>query len=295
MSDVSVERNSWKQASPSLTATTAMAGIRLGAGALSAMAPNLAARWLERLFVTPPRHATPAREAIWMEGSREAWIAFDEDRKMPVYSWGEGPTVLLVHGFSGRGSQMGAFVRPLLAQGCRVVIFDFVAHGRAGGRQTSLPEMAEALAVVARHLGPLHGIVAHSIGSAATAIALSRGIDVHRVVCVSPPDDPEAYLFRLADSLGFSSRVTGRTKRRLETRFGLRFEKARGADLVPLLTQQALIVHDCGDRVVPMAEGKLLHNRWAGSQFHQTRDLGHSRILRDASVVARSVEFLSKR
>jgi pimeloyl-ACP methyl ester carboxylesterase len=201
---------------------------------------------------------------------------------------------LLVHGFAGRASQMGAFVRPLLEQGFGVVAFDFVAHGAAGGRQTLLPEMADALEVVARHLGPIHGIVAHSLGASAVSLAISRGLNVQRLAYISPPDDPEAYLFRMALKLGFSTRVAGRAKQRLENRFGLSFDKARGAELVQDFQKPALILHDCGDSVVPIEEGALLHRHWEGSQLYRTRDLGHNRILRDEGVIARAVDFVTE-
>jgi hypothetical protein len=48
-------------------------------------------------------------------------VRFDHARRLPVYSWGSGPTILLAHGWSGRGSQLGAFVEPLVEQGFRLV------------------------------------------------------------------------------------------------------------------------------------------------------------------------------
>jgi len=33
--------------------------------------------------------------------------------------WGKGPTVMLVHGWSGRGAQLGELVEPLVAAGDR--------------------------------------------------------------------------------------------------------------------------------------------------------------------------------
>ena len=46
-----------------------------------------------------------------------------------VQRWGQGPLVLLVHGWNGRGSQLGSFVEPLLEGGFQVVTFDAPGHG----------------------------------------------------------------------------------------------------------------------------------------------------------------------
>ena len=44
-----------------------------------------------------------------------------------MYSWGSGPTVLLVHGWEGRGSQLSAFAPALVKAGFRVVAVDMPA------------------------------------------------------------------------------------------------------------------------------------------------------------------------
>lgn len=49
-----------------------------------------------------------------------------------TYAWGEGPAVLLVHGWSSHTGCMAGFVDPLLERGFRVVAFDAPAHGRIG-------------------------------------------------------------------------------------------------------------------------------------------------------------------
>src|SRR5262245_55732801 len=44
-------------------------------------------------------------------------------------AWGSGPTVYLMHGWGGRGSQFGAMVLPLVGAGRRVVMYDAASHG----------------------------------------------------------------------------------------------------------------------------------------------------------------------
>lgn len=261
---------------------------------LSSLAPGLAARLFERLFSTPLRHAAPQREAAWMAAATRSSIPFDESRSLATYSWGEGPTVLLVHGWAGRAGQLAVYAQPLAARGFKVVAFDAPAHGQSPGKRTALPEFATAVQRMAAELGPLFAVVGHSLGTAATTVALSRGVTAERLVYISPPDRPGLYLRRAARWIGFSDAVTEATQRRLERRFDVAFSDADGPALAPKLGQPLLIVHDHEDREVPFEEGRALADAWPNSRLLETQGLGHRRIIRDEGVVRAATEFIAE-
>jgi hypothetical protein len=53
-----------------------------------------------------------------------------------------------------------------------------------------------------------------------------------------------------------------------------------------------LVLHDEGDREVPLEAGRELAAAWPGACFETTQGLGHTRILSDEAVVERAVRFL---
>src|SRR5688572_13678689 len=122
--------------------------LRLAGAGLSSVTPAHAARLAARLFLTPPRPKRPTHEAAVLSAAREDAVEVG-GRRVRTWTWGDGPTVLLVHGWGGRGSQLAAFVEPLLAHGLSVTAFDAPAHGDSDGRQATLPEMIAALRAVA--------------------------------------------------------------------------------------------------------------------------------------------------
>lgn len=266
--------------------------VRGAARGMSAVSPALAAICLEQAFLTPRRYKIRERERPWMEGAAVSRIRFDGRRWMPVYGWGAGPVVLLVHGFAGRASQMGGFVAPLVAQGYRVVSFDAPAHGAADGRKSSIPEAVQAVERMAAHLGPLAAVVAHSAGAAACIVALSRGLACGRAVLVAPNEDLVGFQRRLARHLGMTERVAALTRARIEARYGMGFAALRGAPLAAGLRLPGLIVHDREDARVPFDDGERIARAWPGAELVATRGLGHARILSDAEVVARAVRFI---
>jgi hypothetical protein len=112
--------------------------LRFGMGLTGRLAPELAARIAARMFVTPRRHQRPPREReVLAWGQR-----IEEAGGLVGWTWGEGPPVLLMHGWEGRAAQLGAFVGPLVAAGLKVVGYDAPAHGESAGKTATLIECA---------------------------------------------------------------------------------------------------------------------------------------------------------
>jgi pimeloyl-ACP methyl ester carboxylesterase len=255
---------------------------------------ELTGRWVNHLWFRTQRFPEPAREQEWL-ASAERLTLTHGGRPLAVYRWGAGPTVLLVHGWHGRGTQLGAFVAPLVAAGFRVVAFDAPAHGRTPGRATNLPEVSEALSQVAAAFPPLHGVIAHSFGAASTLHAISQGLAPRRVVTLSSPASIEFLLDSFAAQLELPDAVMNVHRRMLVQRFGADVwrrlsptENARGLNI------PALLVHDVDDHDVPWQQGEILARTWPGATSLQTQGLGHRRILRDPDVVTRSVAFMAE-
>lgn len=262
------------------------------ATSLSRVAPGLAARWLQRLFLTPRNRRAHPREGRWLATARRCDLG-TPDGSLAVYTWGAGPTVLLAHGWAGRAGQLGALVEPLVDRGYRVVAFDAPAHGASAGARTNLVQMSRAIASVAEHAGPVEAIVAHSLGTAACAVALGDGLPVERLVFVAPPDRPGVFLGWMGRFLGFSEAVVTRTRERIEAMIGRPFSGLNTVELAPRMGQPLLVLHDEDDRVVPIEQGRAVSAAWPGARLEVTTGLGHDRILRDQRVVEAIVDFVA--
>jgi pimeloyl-ACP methyl ester carboxylesterase len=265
--------------------------LQAGLAVVSRAAPPFAALLAERIFLTPRRHPRPAHERAGLEGAR----AFDvpgEDGALRAWEWGtEGPRVLLVHGWEGRGTQLVALVQPLLARGFRVVTFDMPGHGDSPGSLSSFFHFARSVARVAEAVGPLHAIVAHSMGGASTAWALRTAPRPKRIVMIAPPADIRDFTGPASSALGLNEAATLELERRLGRRFGVPLTEVQAALVVPQMTTPLLVVHDENDREVPISSGELVAGAWPGAILERTRGLGHRRILRDPAVIERVTEF----
>ena len=268
--------------------------VRAGSRALSALAPTLAARLAERLFLTPPRPRRPAAEIRLLDTAR-ARPLYMGARRTEVWLWGSGPSVLLVHGWGGRGAQLGSFVEPLVARGFSVVTFDAPGHGPFDSGVVTIPEMVAAMRAVAAARGPLAGLIAHSVGATVAVRALYEGLDAGAAVFVGPAADLAGPATRFTATLGFSPEVGEAMLHRIEARVGRPFSAFDVAALAPSLSAPLLVIHDRGDAEVPWQHGRVIVHAWRGATLLMTDGLGHRRILRDPDVVAATVAFLAAR
>jgi len=271
---------------------------RSGLRAASYLAPSLAGLWAERLFLTPPATRFEDMDLFAFMDAHSDFVPH-RGRRLAAWRWGdsEAPAVLLVHGWGGRAAQMVPLVRPLLAAGYRVIAFDQPAHGLSEGRLTGLPDFAEAIAAVARYYGGVTAVVGHSLGGTALALALSQYRDlssrVKRAVLINAPSDMSGFSRRFARLLKLPERVRRRMQQAIEERYGVRWAELEPPHLVARLGAPALVIHDRGDREVPVVQGEAMADAWRGARLLRTEGLGHVGILSDEHVGRAMADFLS--
>jgi len=269
---------------------------------LGAVSPARAAGLMQHLWFSAPRtKPRVAEQALLDRGER---LSFRVDgRHVAAWAWGEdGPTVLLVHGWGGHAGQLQAFVMPLREAGFRVIAFDAPAHGasaasRHGGRQVTFFEFAAAMQVIAAGEDSVAGIIAHSGGCTAVALALRAGwTPPAALVFVAPFVHPEASVDGFAQAIGANERVIAGFRARVEHWLGHPWSYLDIATLDEAHQRSSLLViHDEEDKEVPLAHARTLADAWPSARLMVTRGLGHRRVLRDPVVVAKALECLADR
>lgn len=268
--------------------------IRAGFSCLGRIAPENAERLAGYLF------AKPRRVAIRPE-ARETMVAAHrfnlevEGTSLAAWSWGDGPTVLLHHGWSGRASHMYRFVEPLVDAGFSVVAYDAPAHGDSPGRTTSLPEMARVLDAAAWRLHGIHGFVGHSFGNAVAMYAIRHGLRLERAVLLAPPSDMNFFIDRFSTTVGLGPAIRrGMERRWIERyRFSWNDMDVRGwaqGEKPPLL-----VFHDRSDTMVPWEHGEEVAREWGNAVLVTTNGLGHRRIREDERVIREATAFFKSR
>jgi len=247
-----------------------------------------------RLFCTP-LSISRRRALATPVGDAEVRLVRVRGEDIATYTWGHPstqPYVLLSHGWSSHATRFSAWIEPLRAAGYAVVGFDQVGHGRSSGRRATLPDFAELLTEIAWRHGPAAAVVGHSLGGAATLLALADGIVADRAVLLAPAADPLDAASRFARVVGLGERLAARLFDEYEAEHPLRVASLQAHLKAPAIARPALIVHDLGDRDVPWAEGERYARHWPGSRLLTTTGLGHHRLVDDPGVIDAALRFL---
>jgi len=255
---------------------------------ITMLSPEVAGQMASRLFRRPRRFRRPDRERVYLEGSEPFTVPL-QGHDLLCWSWGpenSSRTAVLVHGWEGRGSQLGAFVAPLVAAGFRVIAFDAPGHGDSPGSYASPFVFRDALLAIADDVGPIELAIGHSFGSFGVALAAKAGLEIGRVVLVAPPTSMLGAVATFSEILGLSQRVRGRMIEDLEDRAKSTLAENDLTALARTMPMPLLLLHDDGDRQVPVAAGKAVAAAWPDSECLITQGLGHRRVLRDPSVVS---------
>ncbi len=251
----------------------------------------------------PVRALSPVTFETWLTppplGARAAALDSDALADMgdmffggvPGHETGEGPLVVALHGWGGRGAQMAPVARHLASMGLRVVIPDMPGH--AGGPRTDIKESSAVLRDVIEDTGEPVAIIAHSFASMVLRLAFVEAAP-SKVVLVAPALDVRDALRVFGDRLQLMPWVRRGLRKRLE-----RWDPALWPTLAGLCPDQLpgaeiLIVHDPDDQETPFSRSAELAAIRPATSILPLPGAGHSRILSERVALDAVADFVGE-
>lgn len=254
-----------------------------------------AAAYSRYFFMLPQRHRVKPAESAWREQARQ----WDMDvpaigKKVRMYAWGDGDkSVLLAHGWSGRGSQFVHLGRSLLERGYRVVAFDAPAHGQSAGKRTLMLHFIETIKEADAQNGPFHALIGHSMGGIAALNAVgSHGVRPAYLVTIGIPDSIKRIFYQFARIMGLKEDIARLNIEYLARVYGSDIDRLAGSYNAEKVAVPTLIIHDRDDKEVPYTEALSIGRKLPDGRLLLTGGLGHRRIMRNGEVIARILDFL---
>ena len=265
---------------------TSLSWVRPITATLGRVAPTWAARRMQELFVTPNQHAPRDWELPLLASSERITLRFG----LSALRWGEGPAVLLMHGWGGRPTQFAALIEKLVGAGYGVIALDAPAHGRSPGSEADVVLFARALLEAASELPPLRAVIGHSMGGASALLATQMGLRTETLVTIAAPSKVLTVLRGFANYVGLPRQARSSFIRQVEQQAGI---PAKQLDVARYeLGMPGLVVHAEDDRQVRVTESVAIHEAWPGSRLLRLPGGGHHRVLADAALAEAVLELL---
>lgn len=234
---------------------------------------------------------------FWRSAHRSIDLTVD-DVTIPVHCWGEGPAVVMMHGWGGSGTQFRYFITPLVEAGFTAVCFDAPEHGSNPGKRSDMPRFSATLIAIQQQLGEIECVIAHSLGAMAITYAMQKGLSPKRTVLVAPHLEVQKMFETFRDLL----RMRPALAQRFHDKIGAEMKILMGdsdpwvllspEQLLGHVALQGMLVYDHDDPEVTEAQFREIIGYWPGCEVHATQGLGHNRILKDEAVISTIVDYL---
>nr|WP_294777227.1 alpha/beta hydrolase [uncultured Flavobacterium sp.] len=268
--------------------------ILLTATLLEAISPKLVTLFAARLFTTPIKYKIPKREFHMEQNSRQSRLLVSSLKKeITLYEYGQGPKkVLLVHGWSGRGTQLVKIADELVKSGYQTISFDAPAHGKSQGKTTIMTEFIASILEIEKQYGPFEFAIGHSLGGMSILNAIKQNFKVNKAVIIGSGDIIQDILDDFVAKLKLNPKIAVSLKQHFEKKFGESMENYSAHVAAQKVKIPVLVIHDQNDHDVAVKAANNIHKHLENSELMITEHLGHRKILGSEIVINRIKEFL---
>ncbi|MGM0564269.1 MAG: alpha/beta hydrolase [Pseudomonadota bacterium] len=258
------------------------------------LSPRLAARLAVFLASRPRKHERKPRELEQLQSAERIEFTGSRGRRCVAWAWGEGPTVIVAHGWESRGSQMATMAMAIAEAGFRAVAIDFAAHGDSEGRSVSFVDMGNDTLALARQLGEIEAFVGHSAGGVLSMAARERGFHAKRYCTIGSPTAPYPAVNGIRKILRPTEATLEACRAEFARGFGASWDEVAAGRAFSNPQGELLLIFDRDDGEVDHHQAELIAGVWPGAKVIKTEGLGHRRLMWHPTVIEAVVAFLKE-
>ncbi|WP_282079068.1 alpha/beta fold hydrolase [Aquimarina algiphila] len=261
---------------------------------LNWISPLLASRFAARIFLTPFGYKIPEREKKMYATSKKEQIFIKKiNREVMVYTYGDSKKkILLVHGWSGSGTQLSKIADALITKGYSTISFDAPAHGDSPGKRTMLPHFIETIYQLEEMYGPFEAAIGHSLGGMSLLRATKYGLQIKKLVIIGTANSITAITKNFAKNLQLNSKVARLLKAYFDKRYGEDLDNYSGAVSALGVKIPTLVIHDKNDVDVHYSAAYEINDNLTNGKLLITEQLGHRKILGTLEVISKIENFI---
>ncbi|AGC75556.1 putative hydrolase [Nonlabens dokdonensis DSW-6] len=246
-----------------------------------------------RVFSVPRKGNILPHQKSFLSTARTQKIAF-EDGLFMLYHWkGNGPTVLLNHGWESNSFRWKYLIEPLQELDYNIISIDAPAHGGSDGTLFTAVKYSRIIKDTIELYQPKI-VIAHSVGAMATIFQESQKPHpfIEKFVFLGSPNRLEVIMRGYQELTSFNNSVYESLNKSLKAKFGYHIEEFNAANFAKKIKVPALIVHNPDDLIVPFQAMEEIAAAMPFATTYTSQTGGHS--LYTQEVIDRVIEFLKE-
>jgi len=220
---------------------------------------------------------TGSAQKEFLDTARQQRIAYDDGLFM-LYHWkGDGPTLLLLHGWESNSFRWQYVLPELQKRNYNIIAIDAPAHGMTDGKLFTAIKYAGIIKTVNSLYQP-EIIMAHSVGAMATVYSIHHYPNeaLKKLILLGSPNSLEVIMKGYQQLLSFNNRVYKGLNELLKTNFGYYIKDFKSAAFAKAISTETLLLHAQADLIVPATASQQIHKSMPNSELHITNSGGHS-------------------
>ncbi|MEN8124360.1 MAG: alpha/beta hydrolase [Bacteroidota bacterium] len=261
---------------------------------LQFLSKNLTVRFLAKIFETPPKFKIPEREIMMQESTKNETHHIPSIQKdIMVYTYGYSKKkVLLLHGWSGRGTQMHHLADKILENRMMVVTLDAPAHGLSSGKTTNMLEYLETIEFIEKKYGPFDAAIGHSWGGMTLLNAAARKSNIKKLVIIGADDKISDVIKSFVKKFELSPILIDKMIKYYNKKLKFDINSFSSGNAAKKIKIPTFIIHDSQDRFVPVSSAYKIRQNIHDGLLLITNGLGHHKIFKDKKVTQKIIEFI---
>ncbi|WP_438965434.1 alpha/beta fold hydrolase [Flavobacterium sp.] len=257
---------------------------------------KLVLKFVAKLFTTPIKYKSPKREFNMENNSQQEMLLIPKIKKrINVYHYGTGDKkILLVHGWSGRGTQMFKIADAFLEKNYGIISFDAPAHGKSESKTSLMPEFIESILELDSKFGPFEMAIGHSLGGISILNATKKGFKTQKIVTIGSADKTADIVKDFIAQLQLKASLESKLIGHFENKLNEKMSDYDSHHVIKDLKTPLLIIHDNDDVEVQRFCADNIHKHALNSELFITNELGHRKIVGSDVVVDKIIEFSNR-
>ena len=263
---------------------------------LQAIYQKLAARFAARLFTTPLKYKIPKRELEMDRKSIQKLVRIPAiSKEVVVYQYGKSDRkILLVHGWSGRGTHLVKFADSFVKAGYETISFDAPAHGKSPGKTTLMPEFIATILELEKQFGPFEAAVGHSLGGMSLLNSVKQGLKIKNLVVIGSGDIIQDIMDEFIARLELKPVISTLLRLHFEKTSSQTMDSYSAYIAAKEIDIPVLVIHDNDDSEVLVKCAHHIVENLKNGTLMLTNGLGHRKILGNQGVIEKTFEFINK-